>query len=188
MAQLRKYHGDRPATNAERAKTYRANQKQLKSEADKDFKRRSDRHDLRWEIFRTATDDELANLAKVIAARLHPDKETGNEEESKRFNRIRDMYFKEDKRHVSGAEMPKAAEPPQPAIVTPSTVTDSETDREAEQQPQEQTTATCTACGRDVEIKDGRLEWHVNLGTFEDCTGGIDFQAMCRSIAVQVRK
>jgi hypothetical protein len=94
---------------------------------------------------------------------------------------------KEEKGDISAAETPKATEPPQPAIVTPSTATPSELAREIEQQPQEQTAATCATCGRDVEMKDGRIGWHVNLGTFEDCTGGADFETMCRSISADVR-
>jgi hypothetical protein len=94
---------------------------------------------------------------------------------------------KEEKDDISAAETPKATEPPQPAIVTPSTATPSELAREIEQQPQEQTAATCATCGRDVEMKDGRIGWHVNLGTFEDCTGGADFETMCRSISADVR-
>jgi len=235
MAQLRKYHADRPATNAERSQRSRDKKKKEAERLEREAKYRGNHFNARLELFNAATDEELdlAKVAQKVLTRLHPDnKLTGNEKAFKKVSRFRDLYFKEGhtwihgaaadqlaadfgdtptkpatvsetndngiriapkEGKVSAADMPKAAEPPQPAIVTPSTVTDSETEREIEQQPQEQITAVaqtvCPVCGRDdVEIKDGRLEWHVNLATLEDCAGGPDFQTMCRSIATEVRK
>lgn len=103
----------------------------------------------------------------------HPDRPASAAERAKKYRQHRKQL--EDERHDSGAAMLNVAEPDGAVIVTPSTVTHSESVGEIGSKQQEQITATCHVCGRKVEVKNGQIEWHVNFGTYDYCAGGADF-------------
>ena len=106
-------HPDHAMTPAERAQRCRDKKRELKKEAEKEFKRRSNSFDVRWEIFNMFDGTDLDAARKSLLKRLHPD-HSGTDEQVKRFNRLWDLLTKEGKRYVTEPEMPKV----EPVVTT----------------------------------------------------------------------